>query len=521
MSGKEKTNGSLAMAPRVITIPAASQENTRKLRVAAYARVSSNSEDQKHSFAAQNAYFSKLITDNPDWELADIYADQGITGTSIDKRDDFLRMMEDCRKGRIDRILVKSSSRFARNAKESLEAVRELAALGVSVYFEEQNIDTAQVSGEVLIAIFAALAQRESEAISKRRRWSYQVQMKKGQFNTCQAPIGYRLDGRELEVIPEEAKVVQRIFREYLSGRNSRELARMLNEENVLGLDWKYNTIDYILQNERYAGNALLQKRYTTDTLPFCLKKNRGERPQYFVEDINEAIVSQKIFDKAQALRRERRVAQGQMHNKVSQHMRCSCGSPIRAKQVRDRWYWVCCWHDERHTCPLMPIPEEEVEQAFLRLYYRLKHYGIDVLTQLISDLYAVRTGSLLWSENIVEINKQISDIASQERLLTQLKQQGSVDPDIFISRGNLLAERRRELKLQKERILRSEEDHTIQQTQDVLDVLESGPDRLDAFDEQLFSDLVEKIVVINNEKLCFRLLNGLEVTEKIERTQR
>lgn len=521
MSGKEKTNGSLAMAPRVITIPAASQENTRKLRVAAYARVSSNSEDQKHSFAAQNAYYSKLITDNPDWELTDIYADQGITGTSIDKRDDFLRMMEDCRKGRIDRILVKSSSRFARNAKESLEAVRELAALGVSVCFEEQNIDTAQVSGEVLIAIFAALAQRESEAISKRRRWSYQVQMKKGQFNTCQAPIGYRLDGRELEVIPEEAKVVQRIFREYLSGRNSRELARMLNEENVLGLDWKYNTIDYILQNERYAGNALLQKRYTTDTLPFCLKKNRGERPQYFVEDINEAIVSQKIFDKAQALRRERRVAHGQMHNKVSQHMRCSCGSPIRAKQVRDRWYWVCCWHDERHTCPLMPIPEEEVEQAFLRLYYRLKHYGIDVLTQLISDLYAARTGSLLWSENIVEINKQISDIASQERLLTQLKQQGSVDPDIFISRGNLLAERRRELKLQKERILRSEEDHTIQQTQDMLDVLESGPDWLDDFDEQLFSDLVEKIVVVDNEKLCFRLLNGLEVTEKIERTQR
>ena len=521
MSEKEKTNGSLAMAPRVITILAANQETARKLRVAAYARVSSNSEDQKHSFAAQNAYYSKLITDDPDWELADIYADQGITGTSIDKRDDFQRMMEDCRKGRIDRILVKSSSRFARNTKESLEAVRELAVLGVSVYFEEQNIDTTQVSGEVLIAMFAALAQRESEAISRRRRWSYQVQMKKGQFNTCQAPIGYRLDGRKLEVIPEEARVVQRIFREYLSGRNSREIARILNEETVLSLDWKCNTIDYILQNERYAGNALLQKRYTTDTIPFRLKKNRGERTQYFVEGINEAIVSQEIFDKAQALRRERRVAQGQMHNKVSQHMRCSCGSPIRAKQVRNRWYWVCCWHDERHTCSLMPIPEEEVEQAFLRLYYRLKHYGIEVLTQLISDLYAVRTGSLLWSENIVEINKQISDIASQERLLTQLKQQGSVDPDIFISRGNLLAERRRELKLQKERILQSEEDHTIQQTQDLLDVLESGPDRMDDFDEELFSDLVEKIVVINNEKLCFRLLNGLEVTEKIERTQR
>ena len=162
------------------------------------------------------------------------------------------------------------------------------------------------------------------------------------------------------------------------------------------------------------------------------------------------------------------------------------------------------------HACPVV-----------LPSYYKLKYYGIGVLTQLISDFHAAKTGSLLWSENIVEINKQISDIASQERLLTQLKQQGSVDPDIFISRSNLLAERRRELKLQKERILRSEEDHTIQQTQDLLDVLEGGPDWLDDFDEQLFSDLVEKIVVVDNEKLCFRLLNGLEVTEKIERTQR
>lgn len=265
MSGKEKTNGSLAMAPRVITIPAASQENIRKLRVAAYARVSSNSEDQKHSFAAQNAYFSKLITDNPDWELADIYADQGITGTSIDKRDDFLRMMGDCRKGRIDRILVKSSSRFARNTKESLEAVRELAALGVSVYFEEQNIDTAQVSGEVLIAMFAALAQRESEAISNRRRWSYQLQMSKGRFNTYQAPLGFTRIDDELKIVPEEAAVIRRIFEEYLSGANSREIAQRLNDGHVLDLDWKYKLIDYILKNERYAGNALLQKRYTTD----------------------------------------------------------------------------------------------------------------------------------------------------------------------------------------------------------------------------------------------------------------
>ena len=168
-----------------------------------------------------------------------------------------------------------------------------------------------------------------------------------------------------------------------------------------------------------------------------------------------------------------------------------------------------------------MQIPEKQVEQAFLRLYFKLKHHGAEILTQLISDLRTAKNGSLLWSEDIVELNKQISDIASQERLLAQLKQQGVVDPDIFISRSNLLAERRRELKLKKERILHAEEDHTIQRTQELMDVLESGPDWLEAFDEELFGALVEKIVVEDNETLRFRLINGLEVTESIERTKR
>lgn len=530
MSGKEKTNGSLAMAPRVITIPAASQENTRKLRVAAYARVSSNSEDQKHSFAAQNAYYSKLITDDPNWELADIYADQGITGTSIDKRDDFLRMMEDCRKGRIDRILVKSSSRFARNAKESLEAVRELAALGVSVYFEEQNIDTAQVSGEVLIAMFAALAQRESEAISERVRWSYKVRMSKGRFSTCKAPYGYRLVKDHLEIQEDEVSIIRYIFDRYLAGVSMENIAKEITAMGCPTRDdtpyWQLTSIQYILQNEKYAGDSLSQKKYTTRSFPRQQKINHGEQKQYLAVDSHPAIISREIFQKAQELLDRRSAVihpRPDIPHPFARKVMCGrCGSFCRRKNCGGSVNWACRKHDKSAAaCPNTQVPEEQLKSAFLRLYYKLKHYGADVLTQLISDLHAARTGSLLWSENIVEINKQISDIASQERLLTQLKQQGSVDPDIFISRGNLLAERRRELKLQKERILRSEEDHAIQQTQDMLDVLESGPDWLDDFDEQLFSDMVEKIVVVDNETLCFRLLNGLEVTEKIERTQR
>ena len=530
MSDKEKINGSLAMAPRVITIPAANQETVRKLRVAAYTRVSSNSKDQEHSFAAQNAYFSKLITDNPDWELADIYADQGITGTSIDKRDDFLRMMEDCRKGRIDRILVKSSSRFARNTKESLAAVRELKSLNISVYFEEQNIDTAQVSGEVLIAMFAALAQRESEAISERVRWSYRVRMSKGRFSTCKAPYGYRLVKDHLEIQEDEASIIRHIFDRYLAGVSMENIAKEITALGCPTRDgtqyWQLTSIQYILQNEKYAGDSLSQKKYTTRSFPRQQKINHGERKQYLVIDSHPAIISREIFQKVQELLTQRSAAihpRSDVPHAFARKVVCGhCGTLCKRKNCGGSVNWACRRHDKSITaCPNTQVPEEQMKNAFLHVYYNLKHYGTSILTQLISDLYAARTGSLLWSENIVEINKQISDIASQERLLAQLKQQGVVDPDIFISRSNQLAERRRELKLQKERILRSEEDHTIQQTQDLLDLLESGPDWLDDFDEQLFSDMVEKIVVVDNETLRFRLLNGLEVTEKIERTRR
>ena len=530
MSDKEKTNGSLAMAPRVITIPAANQETARKLRVAAYTRVSSNSKDQEHSFAAQNAYFSKLITDNPDWELADIYADQGITGTSIDKRDDFLRMMEDCRKGRIDRILVKSSSRFARNTKESLAAVRELKSLNISVYFEEQNIDTAQVSGEVLIAMFAALAQRESEAISERVRWSYRVRMSKGRFSTCKAPYGYRLVKDHLEIQEDEASIIRHIFDRYLAGVSMENIAKEITALGCPTRDgtqyWQLTSIQYILQNEKYAGDSLSQKKYTTRSFPRQQKINHGERKQYLVIDSHPAIISREIFQKVQELLTQRSAAihpRSDVPHAFARKVVCGhCGTLCKRKNCGGSVNWACRRHDKSITaCPNTQVPEEQMKNAFLHVYYNLKHYGTSILTQLISDLYAARTGSLLWSENIVEINKQISDIASQERLLAQLKQQGVVDPDIFISRSNQLAERRRELKLQKERILRSEEDHTIQQTQDLLDLLESGPNWLDDFDEQLFSDMVEKIVVVDNETLRFRLLNGLEVTEKIERTRR
>ena len=407
MDEQKKTSGSLALngAPQVITIPPSDPVRDRKLRVAAYARVSSGSEDQLNSFAAQNAHYTELITDNPEWEFVDVYADKGITGTSAEKRDDFQRLLADCRRGRVDKILVKSSSRFARNAKECLETVRELKALGVGVCFEEQGIDTSELAGELLTAIFAMMDQKESENISDNLRWSIDMRMRAGKYNTCTAPFGYRLVKGKLELILEQAPIIRYIYDAYLAGKTAEDIAATLN---LFSDDrpWKPQRIDYILTNERYSGNALLRKRYTTDTIPRKVKRNRGERPMCFVAGINEAVVSQEIFDKAQELRKKR------------------------------------------------------------------------------------------WENRLV-------------------------DPDIFISRQNELAEQLRAAKLEKERFLKAEEDQTIQQTQELIEALEAGPDFLDAFDGELFRELVDKIIVESNDRLRFRLVNGLELTEPIERTVR
>ena len=230
MNEERKTRGSLALGgpARVITIPASEAPQNRRLRVAAYARVSSGSEDQKHSFAAQTAYYTEHITGNPEWDFVDVYADEGIAGTSAEKREDFQRLLADCRRGRIDKVLVKSSSRFARNTKECLEAVRELKALGVGVCFEEQGIDTSEIAGELLTALFARMDQKESKSDSERRRWSYQHRMRSGQFITCKALFGYRFVQGRLEIDEGEAQIVRCVFDRYLDGQSLDAIAKDL-----------------------------------------------------------------------------------------------------------------------------------------------------------------------------------------------------------------------------------------------------------------------------------------------------
>ena len=502
----------------------------RRKRVAAYCRVSTDNEWQMSSLELQMADFRTQIELRPDWELVDIYSDEGISGTRVEKRPEFQRMIRDCEAGKIDYIITKSISRFARNTLELIETTRGLKDLGVVVVFEEQGIDTAQMSGELLTAIFSMIAQKESEAISENIRWTYQKKMKKGSFITCKAPFGYRLVKGELEIIEAEAQIIRLIFQRYLNGNSMEDIAKEITRYGIPTRDktpyWQTTAIQYVLHNEKYAGDSLAQKTYTTRTLPHRKKRNQGEYDQYFVPGSHPAIIDRELFDRAQALLKQKGAVihpkSGVTYPWTGTVICGQCGSIFKRKKCRESAYWTCRLHDKSpDKCQITQIPESEFERAFLRLYYKLRHHGMPVLSQLLTDLQTAQNRKLLWSLDIVELNKQIADIVRQERLLAELKQQGLVDPDIYITRSNTLAEQLRTAKLEKERFLESEEDQTIRQTQVLLEILETGPEFLEAFDEELFSELVAKIIVENNECLRFRLINGLELTETIERTVR
>lgn len=463
--------------------------------MAAYCRVSSSSEDQLNSFAAQNIHYTQYITEHDDWRLVDIYADEGITGTSVEKRDDFKRMLADSGRGLIDRILVKSISRFARNTSECLEAIRQFRANGTTIFFEKENIDTARVSSELMTALHAAFAQAESESISGNIRWSYQKRIEREEFSAYSAPLGYDLVGGKLVINEKEANVVREIFDMYLNGMNSEEIAHKMNAQNTLSINWRRQRIEYILKNEKYKGDAILQKSYTTASFPRKRKNNHGERNAYYMEDSHAAIISDVDFETVQKIRAGHRRSTGITNTVLRGTLYCCCESPLRMRMSGQSVYWVCIRHSHNTSaCPITQIPEAQVQQAFLRLYYNLKHQGSRILPDLITNLQSIRERKFLWSVDVIELNKQIAELTSQNQLLATLREGGCVDPDIFISKSNKLTEQLRAAKQAKSRILNQDGDDTIPCTQELTTILARGPEMLHDFDGELFGQLTDEI---------------------------
>lgn len=530
MRGQQQTSGSLALEQNnVIVIEAAQRPEAQKLRVAAYCRVSSDSTDQMNSFAAQMNYYTALISGKAHWELVDLYADAGISGTSAEKRPDFQRLLSDCRKGRIDKVLVKSISRFARNTMDCLKTIRELKAIGVGVCFEEQNIDTSNMTGELITAAFSAIAQKESESISQNIRWSYRHRMESGTFLPGSVPFGYRIQNRGLVVDREQADIIRRIFNDYLAGQSMEKIVSLLNQEESSRekREWNISAISYILTNERYTGDSLWQKTYATDTLPTRQVRNHGEREQYYAEATHAPIIEKETFQAVQRLKKERAEKYGARARLQTSPLQLKvfcgeCGSRFRKKICRGVVYWACLGHDkDRQSCSVQQIPEAEILAAFLRLYHKLRLHGEPILKQMASNLRSIQERRMLWSIEVIELNKRISDISDQDRTLASLNKLGLVDPDIFISQSNQLAQQLHAAKQEKETILSSENDDTLPKTQELIELLETTPEFLPDFDEDIFTALVDRIIVDSSEAIRFQLINGLKLRETIERSAR
>lgn len=295
---------------RVVVIPAKSCEENKQaakcLRVAAYCRVSTDDEEQKTSYEAQIGYYTEKINSNPEWQMAGIFADEGISGTQAQKRPEFLKMIRLCRQRKIDVILTKSLSRFARNTVDSLGYIRELRALGIAVISEKENINTLTAESEMLITIMSCFAQAESESISKNVSWGVRQSFKNGNVPMQYARLlGYRKghDGNA-EIIPEEAEVVKEIYRCYLDGMSMNLIADRLNEKGLTtkggSSPYRKTVVQRILTNEKYTGDALLQKTYVTDCITKKTRKNNGELPMYLVKNHHEPIISRSDFNRVQ-----------------------------------------------------------------------------------------------------------------------------------------------------------------------------------------------------------------------------
>ena len=348
----------------------------KRKRVAAYARVSSSKDAMLHSLAAQVSYYSELIQRNPEWEYAGVYADENLSGTK-EARPEFQRMLRDCRDGKIDRILCKSTSRFARNTVTLLETARELKGLGISVSFEKENIDTMSGDGELMLTILASLAQEESRSVSENCKWRVRKKFEQG-IPTGLRMYGYDVRNGSFTILPEEAEVVRRIFRMYLDGMGSERIMRVLNAEGIPapeGGPWNAGTIMMMLRNEKYAGDLLLQKSYVNNHVEKKQLPNRGELPQYFVAEDHAPIIDRETFDAVQAEiagRRELHTAKAADAVKrpdmpLGDRIICGiCGKKYRRKITRQGTpyaapVWICATFNYRGKafCASKQIPEQ------------------------------------------------------------------------------------------------------------------------------------------------------------------
>ena len=489
-------------------------------RVCAYARVSTDSEEQLTSYSSQIKYYTDKIQSNPDWEFAGIYADEGLSGTQVKNRTQFQRMIDDALEGKIDMIIAKSISRFARNTLDTLKYVRLLREHNVDVYFEKENIHTLELDSEMFLTLYSAFAQAESESTSMNVKMGLNAKMKRGEPVGNQNCYGYiwNEQTKELEINEVQAEVVRIIFDLYVSGMGGRTIARKLNEKNIptyFGKRWSQSSITRIIRNEKYVGDLLGQKYYVESPITHKRCLNYGEKEQYYVKDHHKGIITREVWDKAQAIlskRNAKAIPNGRQH-KTTHSLKYDFSSKIvcgfcnstyvrrpgtKRKDGSFPVYWKCYQKvDEKDFCKESKFIREDVlKNMFLELYNSIvqnKHKTRDKL------LKAIKT--VLKDENYQkEINKLDIDLKNLNDKLSKLvdmKLDNIIDKDIYLKKEQEIKLKINEFEIKKEELLNlKNKNSNISDKIKKIEKIVDEPVMLKEFDKETFDSIIERIII-------------------------
>lgn len=501
----------------------------RKNRVAAYIRVSTAMNAQIESFEAQERHYQQLFKQQPEWEPVGIYADEGISGTNMQKRDGIQRLLEDCRAGNIDLVLTKSISRFARNLTECLEAVRELSFMGVAIHFDKENLNTQQMDGELLLSMLGALAENESKSISKNSKWSFKKRVENGTYKHVSAPFGYDILDGKLVINEEKASIVRDIFNWYLSGAGTYVIAKRLDELEVepeRGVQWKDSSVMYILKNERYIGDALFQKTYTDGQ--YKRHKNNFDVDMMYAQEMHEAIVEREIFEQAQQLIEQRQAVVLKKDPKVytnvfplSGRIHCQhCEVTFKRRThylSHDRSYiaWTCKNRlKDTGLCNTKFIKEMFIEEAFIRMMNKLVFGRKEVLEQTITRLMKFEPKD---ESRVHGLENELQEVQDRIYRLSKLLGSKVIDNQFYLREEASLQNKKKELLAKMRRTNREDNNYNyqIQEMKSLLTAV-NRKSYFDRYDANLLGRFVERIVIENRETIIFELTCGLHLKEKV-----
>jgi len=509
-----------------ITKIEATKDSKRKLRVAAYARVSTGSDEQLVSLETQKNHYERYIKARPDWDYAGLYYDEGITGTKKEKREGLLRMLADCDKGLIDYIVVKSISRFARNTVDSIEMVRNLCEKGIYIYFEKENIDTGKMEGELLLSILSSLAESESRSISTNITWGIQKRFANGTYKIGYPPYGYdNVDGQML-VNEEQARTVRWIFGVILEGKSLGRVAKELNANGTptkKGGRWTAFTINGMVKNEKYTGDVILQKTYTDDS--FNRHVNHGDKTQYYWKNHHAPIVSHEVFEAANAILKANGQEKGIGNNTdkyknryaMSGKIICGeCGSTCKRVKLNNHFGFACNTHArDKEACGMKTIPENAVKAAFVTMMNKLTYGRSRILLPFAEMLKAVKKKDVL--DRLNELEDLLEKNTERSRQVNQFYTKGLLDPAVHAEESEALG-KEREQYLSEKRALEKMFCGSYEQKEALARLLKytARGSMLTEYEESLFAEHVDHIVVYERTEIGFAMKCGPVFRERL-----